>query len=68
MRLLQPFTGDPARLASAVDFATTGDDARGVKAELAPPGPDPTLPAAPGQARDPSKDRPTSTSGTSRAR
>ncbi len=28
MRQLQPFTSDPARLASAVDFATTGDDAR----------------------------------------
>jgi hypothetical protein len=28
MRPLQPFTSDPARLASAVDFATTGDDAR----------------------------------------
>jgi VWFA-related protein len=28
MRLLQAFTGDRARLASAVDFATTGDDAR----------------------------------------
>jgi VWFA-related protein len=28
MRLLQAFTGDPSRLASAVDFATTGDDAR----------------------------------------
>ena len=28
MRLLQAFTSDPARLASAVDFATTGDDAR----------------------------------------
>ena len=49
MRLLQPFTSDPARLASAVDFATTGDDARGVKAEVAPPGPDPTLAAAPGE-------------------
>ncbi len=28
MRQLQAFTSDPARLASAVDFATTGDDAR----------------------------------------
>lgn len=28
MRLLQPFTSDATRLASAVDFATTGDDAR----------------------------------------
>ena len=28
MRLLQAFTSDAARLASAVDFATTGDDAR----------------------------------------
>ncbi len=34
MRLLQAFTSDPARLASAVDFATTGDDAR--RAGLAP--------------------------------
>ena len=28
MRLLQAFTSDASRLASAVDFATTGDDAR----------------------------------------
>jgi VWFA-related protein len=28
MRQLQAFTSDPTRLASAVDFATTGDDAR----------------------------------------
>lgn len=47
MRLLQPFTTDAARLASAVDFATTGDDARRAGAELAPPpGPDVPTPAA----------------------
>ena len=34
MRLLQAFTSDASRLASAVDFATTGDDAR--RAGLAP--------------------------------
>ena len=28
MRQLQPFTSDPRGLASAIDFATTGDDAR----------------------------------------
>jgi VWFA-related protein len=35
MRQLQAFTSDAARLASAVDFATTGDDAR--RAGLDPP-------------------------------